>query len=83
MPRASDAAAEPVGATGSVSLISLAMLKVNAEEKRRDYLDYLIPFIDERLAAGEPQQINDLTIRDSLRTHYGPKFSASSNQFMS
>ncbi len=74
MPRASDAAAEPVGATGSVSLISLAMLKVNAEEKRRDYLDYLIPFIDERLAAGEPQQINDLTIRDSLRTHYGLNF---------
>ncbi len=55
----------------SVSLISLAMLKVNAEEQNRDYLDYLVPFIQEAIAIGKVEQVNDVTVQEALQSIYG------------
>ncbi len=55
----------------AVSLISLAMLKVNAEEQGRDYLDYLLPFVYEAIAAKKVEQINDITVSGILRSDYG------------
>ncbi|MFZ0960390.1 MAG: hypothetical protein WAO35_05755 [Terriglobia bacterium] len=54
-----------------VSLISLAMLKVNAEVQNRDYLDYLLPFIHEAIATKKVEQINEITVCEILRSDYG------------
>jgi len=47
------------------------MLKVNAEEEHRDYLDYLTPFIREQLAGGRVQPINETTLHAAIRSDYG------------
>lgn len=42
------------------------MLKVNAEEQNRDYLDYLLPFIHEAITTKKVEQINEITVSGML-----------------
>lgn len=54
----------------SVTLTSLAMLKVNIDQGK-DYLDYLRPFILQILVDQKPDPVTDRTICNNLRTHFG------------
>jgi hypothetical protein len=55
-----------VTASNEVSLVSLAMLIVNAQEKNQDYLDYLKPFLFEVIAGYECREFNRGVARDDL-----------------
>lgn len=52
------------------TLTSLAMLKVHIDAKR-DYLDYLVPFVMQILAASPDDPATDHSVKESLRTEFG------------
>jgi len=54
----------------TVTLTSLAMLKVNIDQGR-DYLDYLRPFILQVLVDNEPDPVTDQGVHDLIQTHFG------------
>ncbi len=54
----------------TMTLTSLAMLKVNLD-KRRDYLDYLNPFVQQVLVDDRPDPVTDQVVRDGVRQHFG------------
>jgi hypothetical protein len=54
----------------NVSLVSLAILKVNADENHQDYLDFLIPFLREIIGSQEVA-IRDSSVQETLQTKYG------------
>ncbi|MGH7798433.1 MAG: hypothetical protein ACREQ2_26515 [Candidatus Binatia bacterium] len=54
----------------SVTLTSLAMLKVNVDQGN-DYLDYLRPFILQILVDHKPDPVTDRVVRDYIRTNFG------------
>src|ERR1035441_7543549 len=54
-----------------VSLVSLAMLMVRAEESHEDYLDYLSPFLIEVIRRDGSRGINRNTAQSALLQHFG------------
>lgn len=53
------------------TLTSLAILKVDLDEGRRDYIDYLQSFALHALHTHSPDPISDETLRDLLRQEFG------------
>lgn len=56
--------------TPSVTLTSLAMLKVNLDTQERDYLDYLVPFVIHVLSTYRPDPLTDAGVRGLLLTEF-------------
>ncbi len=54
----------------SSTLTSLAMLKVHVDQ-RKDYLDYLLPFIQQVLVDQKPDPVTDAVVAEHLRTQFG------------
>jgi hypothetical protein len=54
-----------------MTLTSLAMLKVNEDAERRDYLEYLRPFVLAVLANQEDEEVSDAVVADALRKQFG------------
>lgn len=57
--------------TPSVTLTSLAMLKVNLDTQERDYIDYIVPFAAHVLSTSHPDPVTDAGVRDLVRTEFG------------
>lgn len=53
------------------TLTSLAMLKVNADAERRDYMEYLKPFVLFVLSQNHAAEISDSAIADSICEEFG------------
>lgn len=53
------------------TLTSLAMLKVNADAERRDYMEYLKPFVLFVLSQNQAAEISDSAIADSICEEFG------------
>jgi predicted transcriptional regulator len=54
-----------------VTLTSLAMLKVNEDAERRDYIEYLKPFVLTVLSEQDAEQVSDSAVADALREKFG------------
>jgi hypothetical protein len=57
--------------TNANTLVSLAMLKVNADVGNQDYIDYLVPFATYVLTRAEPSPITAIAVQESLRSEFG------------
>lgn len=57
--------------TTSVSLVSLAMLKVNSDMCGKDYIEYLRPFILHVLEDIPNNHITAIAVRDALKKEFG------------
>jgi hypothetical protein len=53
------------------TITSLAMLKVNADLQNRDYLDYLLPFVNEAISHLNGKPVNSPDIRSEIRRTIG------------
>jgi len=53
------------------ALTSLAMLKVNEDAERRDYIEYLRPFVLTVLSEQDAEQVSDSAVADALRERFG------------
>lgn len=51
------------------TLTSLAMLKVDIDERHRNYIDYLITFVLDVLTNNPPEIITDAAIAELLEKH--------------
>ncbi|MBT4818344.1 MAG: hypothetical protein HON70_21730, partial [Lentisphaerae bacterium] len=54
----------------SVSLVSLAMLKVNSDLQGRDYIEYLRPFVKHVLVGMRGDPITDASVRDKIEQEF-------------
>ena len=53
------------------TITSLAMLKVNADLHDRDYLDYLVPFVNAAISQLNGKPVNSPDVRSEIRTRFG------------
>lgn len=64
------------------TLTSLAMLKVDADVRNRDYLDYLRPFLLEILRDGKPDPVTDVVMQQYFRDWFGLEIPARAIQIV-
>lgn len=57
----------------SNTIISLAILKVNWDERKKDYLDNFVPFVAECILKSNNQEISQNQVRDDLIKVFGLK----------
>ena len=55
----------------TATLTSLAILRVNLEERRGDYLENLRPFILQTLFTHSPEPVTDTTVADHIQKDFG------------
>ena len=53
------------------TITSLAMLKVNADLQDRDYLDYLVPFVNAAISQLNGKPVNSPDVRSEIRKTFG------------
>ena len=58
------------------TITSLAMLKVNADLQNRDYLDYLLPFVNEAISHLNGKPVNSADVRSEIRARSGLRIPA-------
>jgi len=56
---------------GQEALVSLAILKVNWDEKGRDYVDNFVPFVVETIKSSESDRISLAALQTALRERFG------------
>src|SRR2546426_7715151 len=59
---------------GAATLVSLAILKVNLDVHRRDYFDYLVPFVLYVIGKFQPNPVVDLVVQNHLPEEFGLHF---------
>jgi hypothetical protein len=52
-------------------LTSLAILKVNWDERQQDYLDNFIPFVQEALRRSEADEVSSTALKNDLKDLVG------------